>query len=109
MNPIMTAKPITSLFERLDTQTRVFPMKSSRIGWNALRWVAALGFASAGLAGAEIPFPEVLDKAAVVQEKITDVSLRDDSLDTTHAFAAETLTGQHLMISNIVFLLKQQP
>jgi beta-galactosidase len=33
--------------------------------------------------------------------------LREDSLDTTLAFAAETLTGPNLMIANIVFLPKQ--
>lgn len=35
--------------------------------------------------------------------------LREDSLDSTLAFAAETLTGPNLMIANIVFLPKQQP
>jgi hypothetical protein len=39
-----------------------------------LRIVAAFGFSSACLDGAEIPFPEVLEKAAVVQQKITDIN-----------------------------------
>jgi hypothetical protein len=35
--------------------------------------------------------------------------MREDSLDSTLAFAAETLTGPNLMIANIVFLPKQTP
>lgn len=48
-------------------------MKVSCILMKSLRDVAVLGCLSACLDGAEIPFPEVLDKAAVVQEKITDI------------------------------------
>jgi hypothetical protein len=38
------------------------------------RWVAAFGFLTGFHDAAEIPFPEVLEKAAVVQENITDIN-----------------------------------